>query len=203
VTSVDFPVGTRVEIGFGPAIPEDANALGWAVVATEMARGQSYQGKSSPWWYEAPQFHELLSASGAAPVRELVARLDGCTGGRAGEIVAKAGLVRMACSTLSSEQTVRLLEVARDNARKVKPERLGAVGPELFPDRAYCMSSGVAPFGARPHADVPFVVEAWAAENPDMRLLVCVNRTHRSPATSMRTAEGSAMPSVKASSITD
>jgi hypothetical protein len=141
----------------------------------------------------------LLSASGAAPVRELVARLDGCTGGRAGEIVAKAGLVRMACSTLSSEQTVRLLEVARDNARKVKPERLGAVGPELFPDRAYGMSSGVAPFGARPHADVPFVVEAWAAENPDMRSS-SVSIAHRSPATSMRTAEGSAMPSVKASS---
>src|SRR6266849_2729696 len=30
VTPVDFPIGTRVEIGFGPAIPEDANALSWA-----------------------------------------------------------------------------------------------------------------------------------------------------------------------------
>ena len=45
---VDFPVGTRVEIGFGPAIPEDVNALYWASIATQMARGQSYQGKSSP-----------------------------------------------------------------------------------------------------------------------------------------------------------
>ncbi len=27
VKPVDFPVGTRIEIGFGPAIPEDANAL--------------------------------------------------------------------------------------------------------------------------------------------------------------------------------
>jgi hypothetical protein len=83
VTPVDFPVGTRVEIGFGPAIPVDADALRWAVVATEMAEGQSYQGKSSPWWYDAPQFHELLLASGAAPVRELVARLgwrDRCRG---------------------------------------------------------------------------------------------------------------------------
>ncbi|WP_334406007.1 hypothetical protein [Bradyrhizobium sp. AZCC 2289] len=178
VTPVDFPVGTRVDIGFGPAIPEDANALGWAVVATEMARGQSYQGKSSPWWYDAPQFHELLSASGAAPVRELVARLDGCTGGRAGEIVAEAELVRMACSALSREQAVRLLEVARHSARRVKPGRLGPVGPALFPDRAYGVSSGVVPFGAaRPQAEIPFVVEAWAAESADMRLLVCVNRT--------------------------
>jgi len=94
-----------------------------------MAEGQSYQGKSSPWWYDAPQFHELWSASGAARVRELVARLDGCTGGRAGEIVAEAGLGRMACSALSREQAVRLLEVTRDNSREVKPGRLGAVGP--------------------------------------------------------------------------
>jgi hypothetical protein len=178
VTPVDFPVGTRVEIGFGPAIPVDADALRWAVVAIEMAEGQSYQGKSSPWWYDAAQFHELLSASGAAPVRELVARLDGCAGGRAGEIVAEAGLVRMASSALSREQAVRLLEVARDNARRVKPGRLGPVGPGLFPDRAYGVSSGVAPFGAtKPQAEIPFVVEAWAAESQDMRLLVCVNRT--------------------------
>ncbi|SIO54386.1 DNA topoisomerase VI, subunit B [Bradyrhizobium erythrophlei] len=178
VTPVDFPVGTRVEIGLGSAIPDDADALRWAVVATEMAEGQSYQGKSSPWWYDAAQFHELLSASGAAPVRDLVARLDGCTGGRAGEIVAEAGLVRMVCSALSREQAARLLEVARNNARQVKPGRLGPLGPALFPDQAYGMSSGVAPFGAaRPQAEIPFVVEAWTAESQDMRLLVCVNRT--------------------------
>lgn len=178
VTPVDFPVGTRVEIGFGPAVPEDADALRWAAVALKMTLGQSYQGKSSPWWYDAPQFHELLSASGAAPVRELVARLDGCTGGKAGEIVAEAGLARMACNALSRDQAVRLLEVARDNAREVKPGRLGAVGPELYPKGAYSVSSGVALFGAaRPRAQIPFVVEAWAAESPEMELLVCVNRT--------------------------
>ena len=79
-----------------------------------MAHGQSYTGKSSPWWYDAPQFHELLSASGNVPVRELVANLDGCTGARAGEIVAEAGLGRMACGDVSREQAARLLEVARE-----------------------------------------------------------------------------------------
>jgi hypothetical protein len=179
VTSVDFPVGTRVEIGLGSAIPLDADALRWASIANLLAKGKpSYQGKSSPWWYDAPQFHELLSASGARPVRELLARLDGCTGGRAGEIVAKAGVVRLTCGALSREQAVRLLEVTRDNAREVKPTRLGAVGPELFPDRAYAVSSGVALFGvAQPKAKIPYVIEAWAEEGADMQLLVCVNRT--------------------------
>ena len=32
-----------------------------------------------------------------APVRELIAHLDGCTGGKAGEIVAAAGLGRAIC----------------------------------------------------------------------------------------------------------
>ena len=38
VTPVDFPVGTSIEIGFGPAIPEDADALCWAAIAIRMAR---------------------------------------------------------------------------------------------------------------------------------------------------------------------
>ena len=178
VASVDFPVGTRVEIGFGEAIPTDDNALGWADIARQMARGPSYTGKSSPYWYDTPQFHELLAASREVLVRELVANLDGCTGARAGEIVAEAGLGRMACSALNREQAGRLLEVARENAREVKPARLGAVGPELFPHHAHGVSSGAAGFGtARPQAEIPFLVEAWAAESSDMQILVCVNRT--------------------------
>jgi hypothetical protein len=179
VTPVDFPVGTRVEIGLGPAIPEDEDALRWATIAKSMAKGQSsYQGKSSPWWYDATQFHELLSASGTTPVRELLAGLDGCAGARAGEIVAEAGLGRFSCNTLCREQADRLLEVARDNVREVTAGRLGTVGPGLFPDRAYGMSSGVALFGfAKPQAKVPFVVEAWAEEGAAMGLIVCVNRT--------------------------
>jgi len=39
------------------------------------------------------------------------------------------------------------------------------------------MSSREAAFGAGLTAEIPFVVEAWASESADMRLLVCVNRT--------------------------
>jgi hypothetical protein len=103
--------------------------------------------------------------------------LDGCTGGRAGEIVAEAGLARMACADISRAQSDTLLKVARDHAREVKPGRLGAVGPELFPDRAYGTSSGEVLFGTGPHAAIPFVVEAWARETASMEIIACVNRT--------------------------
>jgi hypothetical protein len=175
---VKFPAGTRIEVSFGPAIPKDSSPLHWAYIAIKMARGQSYAGKSSPWWYDAAQFHELLSASGDVPVRELVANLDGCTGARAGEIVAEAGLNRRVCDNISREQADRLLKVARKYAREVNPKRLGSVGPDLFPDMAYVTASGEVTFGGGPlRAAVPFVVEAWARERRNMEITVCVNRT--------------------------
>ncbi len=178
---VKFAKGTRVEIDFGPAIPEDGNALNWAQAAIRLARiGKTYAGKSSPYWYDLPQFHELLSASGNRLVRDLIANLDGCTGGRAGEIVAEAGLSRTICRDVSREQAANLLNAARENARPVNPKRLGMMGWDAFAC-AYAAACGTAEFGAaEPFAEIPFIVEAWATENilnSDMRLAVFVNRT--------------------------
>ena len=92
-TKVKFPIGTRIEISFGPALPSDQAALSWAQMACHLAQGTTYGGRSSPWWYDLSQFHELLYASGDRPVRELIANLDGCTGAKAGEIVAAARTV--------------------------------------------------------------------------------------------------------------
>jgi DNA topoisomerase 6 subunit A-like protein len=182
VTPVKHPLGTRIEIVLGPSIPSDASALGWAKEACRLAgHGQSYLGKSSPHWYDAAQFHELLYATGDRPARELVATLDGCTGGKAGEIVAEAGLERALCTAVTHKQAARLLEAARSNARQVNPQRLGVVGAEAFPGYAYGYSDGVAWFGStEPQAAIPFVAEAWAYSHKGMKkttLCVCVNRT--------------------------
>jgi hypothetical protein len=181
--AVKFPTGTRIEIDFGPAIPKDQHALCLAKVAIMMASvGESYAGRTSPFWYDVPQFHELLLASGSTPIRELVAALDGCTGGRAGEIIAEAGLGRKVCGNIDREQAERLLQVARDNARPVNPKRLGAVGADVLHDHAYAVATGSFSAGEDDelHAEIPFVVEAWVIEdagNSDTKLVVCVNRT--------------------------
>ena len=57
-------------------------------------------------WYDAAHFHELLLASGAQPVRSLIAQFDGCSGAKAGEIVAAAGLSRIACNEVSRRDAV-------------------------------------------------------------------------------------------------
>jgi hypothetical protein len=179
--TVEHPVGTRIEISFGPALQPDGQAVVWARMACRLAgQGQIYSGNSSPWWYDAVQFHELLTASGPRPVRELIAHLDGCSGAKAGEIVAAAGLTRAACQDITGEQAHRLLTAARESARQVKPERLGTVGPMFCSDFAYACTYGTANFGsAAPFAEVPFVVEAWVqeSEEDETTLIACVNRT--------------------------
>src|SRR5215831_3719200 len=179
-TEVDFPIGTRVEISFGPALPADSRTLHWAELAIRFAQGRVYAGKSSPWWYDAAQFHELLYASVDRPVRDLIASLDGCTGATAGMIVAKAKLNRTVCNKVSREQATDLLEAARRHAKPVSSERLGAAGADVLSDCAYAVDSGVIELGSvSPMAKIPFVVEVWArklAWTPDTQLLVCVNR---------------------------
>jgi len=90
--------------------------------------GKSYDGKSSPHWYDPIQFHELILAHGSQPLRSLIAQLDGCTGGKAGDIVATAGLDRAICGNITREQATTLLAMARKQARPVSAERLGQIG---------------------------------------------------------------------------
>jgi hypothetical protein len=63
VKSVKRPVGTRIEITFGPDLPCDKDTLDWAHKACRLAQyGSTYAGKSSPHWYDETQFHDLLDA---------------------------------------------------------------------------------------------------------------------------------------------
>jgi hypothetical protein len=142
VEPVEFPVGTKVEIVFGPALSCDNSTLSWAKWARHFNFGEEYTGKTSPFWYDVSQFHELLTDSpDTLLVRELIADdFDGCSGGKAGDIVNAAGLQRTLCKDVTHDQAADLLKVARHHAKAVRPERLGAVGPYLFPDHAYCES---------------------------------------------------------------
>jgi hypothetical protein len=182
VAPADFPRGTRIEIGLGPALPRDNFPFEWARQAAAMADdiGTTYKGRSSPFWYDTPQFHELILAYGSQPLRSLIAQFDGCTGAQAGEIVAAAGLDRATCESVNRKQAAALLTVARPRARPVNPERLGAVGREVYSGRSYAIARGRAYLGSAPQAVIPFVVEAWAYKTGDkgkLSLAMMVNRT--------------------------
>lgn len=95
--------------------------------------GSTYQGRSSPHWYDVPAFHELLYASGDLPVRDLIAHLDGCGGAKADEIVAQARLSRAVCKDVDQRQAARLLEIAQETTEPVHSKQLGRLGPGTFP----------------------------------------------------------------------
>ena len=49
ISSVDFPVGTRIEIWFGRAMPKDEDALYWAKLATRISHaGRPTRGRPRP-----------------------------------------------------------------------------------------------------------------------------------------------------------
>jgi hypothetical protein len=133
-----------------------------------------------------PRNHELgvdinLTASGARPVRDLIANLDGCTGAKAGEIVAAARLGRTICRDVTHAQAERLLRAAREQTKQVTPGRLGWAGA-IFQRSAYAIAYGTATFGeVAPFAKVPYVVEAWAkpekGKEAKTGLFAYVNRT--------------------------
>jgi hypothetical protein len=183
VTPAKRPVGTRIEIGFGPALPNEGDVpFAWVEAAAYIADdGKTYDGKTSPLWYDPVQFHELILAHGSQPLRRLIAQLDGCSGGKAGEIVAAAGLDRATCESVNRRQATTLLVTARKHARPVSPDRLGFVGREAYPEYQYGIERGQAHFGiATPKAEVPFVVEAWArkeGEKGNINFEMLVNRT--------------------------
>lgn len=182
VTDVDHPVGTRIEISLGHTIEADDLDLAWAEAACETgAVGTTYEGETSPLWYDVAHFHELILASGDRPLRELIARFDGCSGAKAGTILAKAGLGRALCSGIDRHQATRLLQISRQHARPVKPERLGVVGADLFPERYYAIERGTVSIGSlSPQAEIPFVIETWierSGPKSDASLVALVNRT--------------------------
>jgi hypothetical protein len=63
----DFPVGTRILIRFGPAMPADPEPLNWALRALAFRIPQTTDhGRSSAHWYDADTYFELLQAAGIA-----------------------------------------------------------------------------------------------------------------------------------------
>jgi len=153
----DFPTGTRVEIRFGDALPNDPHAMRWADLAASVGHsGKTYKGKSSPYWYGHDAFHELLHAAGDRPVRDLIAELDGCSGAKAGLIA--ADFKHRVCNSVTKDESYQLLMVALGHARPVNPNRLGRIGPTVMLEPHHAAETGIF---SRDGAQIPYIVEVF------------------------------------------
>ncbi len=145
----------------------------WAKLAIDYAIGESYKGKTSPYWYNSESFFELFQAF-KGTVRELVEQFDGCTGAKAGKI--SRDHKNRTADTMTFPETEKLLAALQKSLKPVKPERLGYIG-ELGKWSGYCKSYGTYSISSTRgsfSAEIPFVVEAWTniTENPSITALV-------------------------------
>jgi hypothetical protein len=172
--------GTRIEVTLGSTLPVDEDALAWAEQAILLARpGTQYGGKSSPFWYDPDAFFELLHAAGERTVVEVVAELDGCAQPKAGKIAAEFRGRR--AKDVTRDEAERLLLRARERAKPVRPDRLGALGPHVpgLP-RHYAKAAGTVTLTAARGAvatELPYVVEVYAEVATRASVEVTVNRT--------------------------
>lgn len=170
--------GTRVEVVFRDELArlakQDNGLFDWAKEAVALAGlGTVYTGQTSPHWYDASAFWEVLQAAGATPVERLVAQLDGCTArARITQVVGE--LRGRRCSAVTPQEARNLLDRCRTQVKAVTAARLGRVGPRKDYG-GYAITQGELETPSGP--TVPVVVEVWAnrASVPDLRL--CVNRT--------------------------
>ena len=131
--------GTRIEIGFGPALPHEGDVpFAWVEAAAEIAHdGKTYDGKSSPFWYDPVQFHELILAYGSQPLRSLIAQLRRLHRRQGGRDRRRRRARRMPAARASTAAKPRaLLAIARKHARPVSPDRLGFVGRDAYPEHS-------------------------------------------------------------------
>jgi hypothetical protein len=163
--------GTRIEVRLGDPLSLIYGDLfpGQVAMAAAWVQEKRYNGRTSPHWYNAESFHELLLAiQSDVTVKDFVAGLEGCfTAARS----ITEGFGRRAARSLSRQEAAEILARAKASCREVNPERLGSIGRKGFPGE-YCRQASFAVFddGVR----LPVVVEAWAVpdKNPDAIFLI-------------------------------
>ena len=167
--------GTRIEVSLG--IAAGNVDLTWGKNAIVLSRGEYYKGKTSAYWYTNEAFYDLCLISRNTSVLELVSEFDGCTGTKAGHI--SAGLKGRQANTLNKLEVESILQNMRTASRPVNPDRLGNVG-EFNQVYQYVKSTGVYTLkssSSQLHAEIPFVVEAWAEMADKSSVISYVNRT--------------------------
>jgi hypothetical protein len=187
-TAVRRDLGTLLEYSLSAdIIPLDDDDLADARAAIELVRaaGPAYGRRPSPHWLDTDSFAETFATIEPieTTVRQVIERLDGCSGAIAGKLAEPYGKNRK-CGDLSEHEIATLLSAVQSKARLVKPRSLGLIGANAFGEAfdAYIVAEQELRVGTNaPYARIPVLIEAWASvttrRGGDARLRVFVNRT--------------------------
>ena len=160
--------GTRLEFTLGTIIPRSDDDLTNANEAIDISRvaGPPYARLPSPHWLDLDHFTESLATIEPAEttVRQLIERLDGCSGAAAGRLAEPFGKGRT-CRSMREPEIAGLLERMQASARVVRPRSLGAIGEDAFEKDydGYIKAEAWLRTGANePYAHIPVLLEGWA-----------------------------------------
>ena len=179
----DKTQGTKISIRLGDAIDtRKVPLMTYANIALSMAElGTTYTGKTSPWWYDAASFFDVLDAAGDTPVSEICSLFRGINGASASKL-ANGRL----CSEMTSTDATELLTELRLLSKKVKPQVLGSI--DDLPGYHRASASGEIKLGSVLPAELPFVLEVFAEPLESYEsdaLIIMVNRTPITGATNI------------------
>jgi hypothetical protein len=156
-----------------------------AAIALAQMAGPRYSRGPSPHWFDADHLVETFGTIEPedATVRQIIERLDGCSGATAGRLAAMFGKGRT-CRSMNEPEIVDLLQRMQAAARAVKPRSLGPLGPDAFGPAydGYIIGEATLRVGAHePYGRIPVLIEAWASvtsrRGGDANLQVFCNRT--------------------------
>ncbi len=169
VTESPKVVGTRLEYTLHDTIPQDDDDLIDAEAAITLAQAArpAYSRRPSPHWLDANHLFETFATIEPqdATVRQVIERLDGCSGAMAGKLALPFGKNRP-CRELSESEVSILLQRMQEVARVVQPRSLGLIGADAFGLEydGYVVREAMLRVGAHePYGQIPVLIEAWAS----------------------------------------
>jgi DNA topoisomerase VI subunit B len=172
VQVIDWPSGTAVTIEINAKYPHRNDTLEWAQLAITLARnsGPAFNRNPSAWWYDRDHLAlNMLSAIGPTyTLRDFVSRLDRCSSRSIQAAVTERFGKGHLCRDVNREEAGELLTMLRSNDLAViKPKQLGSMGELAWREYGltdgYACEEGTFSSGWRACAEIPFLVEAWAA----------------------------------------
>lgn len=181
VTGSYHKKGTRVEVSYGDDTnrsESNSDIYKWGKLALEMARGEYYDGKSSPFWYDSASFDEFLTTLDLPDNYTLGQIIEEAFGIR--DLIHSDKSLKNIFNRNIQELTIRDADILLIALRKeaiirqpnfngnIDPKLLGNVG-ELPGFEFYSKSIGCYIYPSKESstaAEVPFVVEVWGKKNP-------------------------------------
>ena len=201
VQSIKWPSGTAITVEIDPTYHAHGDTLNWAILAIQLAQNSSepFRRDPSPWWFDSDHLSlNMLAAIGPTyTLASFVLQLDRCKSREVGRLVTDSFGKGRLCRDVSRPEAAALLTLLRrDDQAAIKPKQLGTMGRDAWRHErlidGYACEEGTFETGRGVSAQIPFLVEAWAAtcepptddaeDNDDVQVDIVGFTINRSPA---------------------